>query len=94
MKKNNILYIHNKVDISGGERSLINLWRNIDREIFDLYLIIPGEGPLADKARECGLNVFYSKAPKLTLKNFFRILKICYINILRNSFTTNSPVTT
>ncbi|MCK4261029.1 MAG: glycosyltransferase family 2 protein, partial [Halanaerobiales bacterium] len=37
MKKSNrysILYLHNGVKISGGERSLLNLWRNLDREKF------------------------------------------------------------
>ena len=85
--KHNILYVHNKVDISGGERSLLNLWHNIDADKFNMHLIVPGEGPLADKARECGLKVFYSKAPKLSVKNFFsaaRVFMVWTRYILKN----------
>ena len=76
--KRNILYIHNKIDISGGERSLLNLWDNIDEDSFNLFLILPGKGVLSDKAVECGVTVLYSKAPKLTIKNIFKILGILF----------------
>jgi glycosyltransferase involved in cell wall biosynthesis len=73
-----ILYIHNKTGISGGERSLLNLWRHMDREMFELFLILPGEGPFSEKAREYGVNIFYSKAPAFILKNLFRAVKTLF----------------
>ncbi|MBW1703276.1 MAG: glycosyltransferase [Deltaproteobacteria bacterium] len=54
-----ILYMHNKSNISGGEQSLINLWRNLDGERLSLF----------------GLEVDCYAVPQLRLKNLTNILK-------------------
>jgi glycosyltransferase involved in cell wall biosynthesis len=70
-----ILFLHNKSNISGGEQSLINLWRNLDGEKFNLSLILPNEGLLSHEARRIGLSVFCYALPQLRLTNLTNILK-------------------
>ncbi|HBG60266.1 MAG TPA: hypothetical protein DDX37_00260 [Candidatus Omnitrophica bacterium] len=71
----NILYIHNKAQISGGEKSLINLWENMDRETFNLFLAIPEEGKLSEYARSLNIKVFLLKIPQLNLLHCFSIFR-------------------
>jgi glycosyltransferase involved in cell wall biosynthesis len=49
-----ILYCHHFTEISGGETSLLELWRNLDRDRFRAVLAGPGSGPLAEAAKEVG----------------------------------------
>jgi len=74
-----ILYIHNKYKISGGERSLLNLWENLDNNKFKPYLIIPHEGVFSREAEKLGTDVLFSEVPKLSLRNSFKILKVLFI---------------
>jgi len=74
-----ILYIHNKYKISGGERSLLNLWENLDNNKFKPYLIIPHEGVFSREADKLGTDVLFSEVPKLSLRNSFKILKVLFI---------------
>jgi len=73
--KFNILYVHNKSEISGGEQSLINLWENLDRNRFNLHLFLPKEGEFSSVAR--GLNVLmrFIEVPQLKVTNSFAIGK-------------------
>ena len=64
-----ILYLHNKADIGGGEISLINLWQNLDRAKFELYLLLPDEGQLSQLARDKGLAVNICPVPKISIFN-------------------------
>ncbi|MFC1491185.1 glycosyltransferase family 4 protein [Nitrospinota bacterium] len=52
-----ILYCHHYTEISGGETSLLELWRNLDRSRFRPVLAGPKSGPFADAAREAGVEV-------------------------------------
>ena len=61
----NVLYLHNSSMISGGERSLLQLWANLDRAVFVPHVVIPSEGPLADEARRAGVDVHISSVPSL-----------------------------
>lgn len=70
-----VLYLHNKVEISGGERSLINLWRNSDLKKLRPYLAIPGDGRFKNEAQRLGVRILYLKVPNLRLKNFGKILQ-------------------
>lgn len=72
--KINILYLHNIAQISGGERSLLNLWQNIDRERFDLFLLLPEEGPLSAEAKKLGVKVSFLNVPQIHPINTFSIL--------------------
>ncbi len=75
MPKYNILYIHNKSEISGGERSLLSLWENLDKWIFTPFLILPCEGDFSYQARELGLKVICHSFPKLRPWNIIGIVQ-------------------
>ncbi|MBI4309967.1 MAG: glycosyltransferase family 4 protein [Candidatus Omnitrophica bacterium] len=70
-----ILYLHNTAQISGGERSLLNLWENLDRQRFQFFLIIPEQGELSREAAVLWVNVSFFKIPQWHPKNCFKILK-------------------
>lgn len=75
----NILYLHNIAEISGGERSLLNLWFNLDNNKFKPYLVIPNEGDFSKEAKKMGLDILFLKAPKLAFLNSFKILEFLFI---------------
>lgn len=52
-----VLYLHNSVDISGGERSLLALWEHLDRGRFKPFLLLPSEGFFSVEARAAGVEV-------------------------------------
>ncbi|MBF0486232.1 MAG: glycosyltransferase family 4 protein [Candidatus Omnitrophica bacterium] len=61
----NILYFHNSSLISGGERSLLALWKSIDRVRFNPIALLPGEGPLAEEARKLRIKVYVFCVPRI-----------------------------
>ncbi|MDD4013820.1 MAG: glycosyltransferase, partial [Candidatus Omnitrophica bacterium] len=70
----NVLYVHNKKDISGGERSLLNLWKNLDRGKFAAYALLPSEGELSRLAKDRGVEVGMWNAPKFSFPDIFGVL--------------------
>ena len=78
MVKYNILYLHNKSGISGGERSLLSLWENLDRQTFLPVLIVPSEGDLSRQARQLGVKVIFYSFPKLRPWNIFAIAQTLF----------------
>lgn len=52
-----VLYCHHYTQISGGETSLLELFRHLDRGRFRPLLAAPPEGPFPDAARELGVEV-------------------------------------
>jgi glycosyltransferase involved in cell wall biosynthesis len=70
----NILYLHNKMKISGGEQSLLNLWKNLNRDRFTLHLILPGPGPLEAKAKKNKLKVEFIKIPRWRPQSIFKLI--------------------
>ncbi|MFH1878118.1 MAG: glycosyltransferase family 4 protein [Candidatus Omnitrophota bacterium] len=75
MRSYNILYLHNKSGISGGERSLLNLWENLDRKEFALYLIVPSKGDFSLEAEKKGVKVSFLEIPRLNMMNSGVIIK-------------------
>ena len=73
--KNNILYLHNISQISGGEQSLMNLWQNLDNKRFNVFLLLPEAGDLEKRAESLGLSVDILSIPQLKLANLFKIFK-------------------
>ena len=72
-----ILYLHNQTGISGGERSLLNLWKRLDRERFGPHLVVPGKGPFSEAAEAMGVSVSIVDVPRLYpggISRFFRAL--------------------
>jgi len=74
MNKYNILYLHNMSEISGGERSLLNLWENLDRKKFQLHLIIPKNGPFYKEASKLQLDIDFLTIPKFSPMNVFGLI--------------------
>jgi glycosyltransferase involved in cell wall biosynthesis len=70
-----ILYLHNISQISGGERSLLNLWENLDRNRFEPILIVPDEGELSKAAKRMGIGVAFLEVPQLSPLNMIPIFK-------------------
>ncbi len=60
-----ILYCHHYSEISGGETSLLELFRHLDRNRFRPILAAPGSGPFADAARALDVEVFPVEYGKL-----------------------------
>ena len=88
-----ILYLHNMTQISGGERSLLNLWENLDRQQFEPYLIIPQEGQLSRAAQALGISVFFLKSLGFTLRIFLSsCLQRCSLEIICVLITSISSI--
>ena len=77
MSPYNILYLHNKTEISGGEISLLNLWENLDRKMFTPVLIIPAEGEFSRRAKDLKVRVIIYALPSLRPWNMGAIIKSC-----------------
>ena len=54
-----VLYVDHVTMLSGGERSLLDLVRVLDRTRFSPALVCPGEGPLAAAFRDAGCAVSF-----------------------------------
>ncbi len=67
----NILYLHNSSNISGGERSLLQLWAELDRGRFRPFVVLPSEGPFAVEARRSGVEVAFWTCPSWRPWNVF-----------------------
>lgn len=77
-KKINVMCLHNIHEISGGERSLINLWENLNRDRFQPFLVLPQQGALSDEARRLGLHVSYLTVPQLRPINVLKMIRVCF----------------
>lgn len=71
-----ILYLHNKSKISGGEKSLLNLWETLDRKKFRPFLLIPENGPFGKEASKLNIPVGILEIPAIKFKNIFSILRV------------------
>ncbi len=59
-----ILYLHEHVQISGGETSLLLLWEHLDRQRFQPILLAPAFGPLIERARRLGVPTYFAGIPR------------------------------
>jgi glycosyltransferase involved in cell wall biosynthesis len=60
-----VLYLHEHGEISGGEKSLLVLWENLDRTRFRPLLAAPCPSPFSDQARSLGVVVLAMSFPRL-----------------------------
>lgn len=60
-----VLYLHVHGEISGGEKSLLVLWENLDRTRFRPLLAAPCPSPFSDQARSLGVDVRAMSFPRL-----------------------------
>ncbi len=74
MKK--VLYVSHLTDLSrGGQRSLLTLVEHLDRSRIQPYLLVAGEGELADRFRQLGAEVFVLPFPSLGVKRLKAVLE-------------------
>jgi len=100
MSKYNILYLHNKSEISGGEQSLLSLWENLDRQMFTPFLIVPASGPLTRQAGMLGVESIILPIPQLrpwnliaiarTIASFRKIISQRRINLVHSHTARNN----
>jgi glycosyltransferase involved in cell wall biosynthesis len=70
-----VVYFHNTSALSGGERSLLTLWSFMDRDRYQLSVILPEEGPLSLEARRLGVEVDLLKVPSWRPWQFFDLIR-------------------
>ncbi|WP_166484721.1 glycosyltransferase family 4 protein [Clostridium cuniculi] len=46
---NNIVFLHSSSELYGSDRSLLNLVKNLNKDKFNITVILPEDGPLVDK---------------------------------------------
>jgi glycosyltransferase involved in cell wall biosynthesis len=88
-RKKIVLFSISKETLSGGQNMIFNILKSIDRQLFDIELIVQFECPLSIKARNEGIIVHvlpikdwkFQSSYNLFLKKFTRTL-----NFLLNSF--------
>lgn len=66
----NILFLHSSAELYGSDRSLLNLVRGLDKKKYQLFVILPCDGPLAEEIKKIkGVNVFLFPVAVLRRKN-------------------------
>jgi glycosyltransferase involved in cell wall biosynthesis len=79
--KKKILYLQSTSEIGGSDISLLRLIENLDKNLFEAYVILPHDGPLAERLREHASEIcFMSEMLKLTTRKG----KIFYLRYLLN----------
>lgn len=81
MTKKKILYLQSTSEIGGSDVSLLRLIENLDKNLFEAYVILPHDGPLAEKLRDHASEVYFMKE---MLKLTTRKGKIFYLRYLMN----------
>ena len=85
--KKNVLFIENTSDlIGGGQQSLLNLLRFLDRDRFSPMVVFPCDGPFAERILTLGIPVFFSDMNTLKTLNVLRLAQSVrsLIRILRS----------
>ncbi|MBN1622153.1 MAG: glycosyltransferase family 4 protein [Endomicrobiales bacterium] len=93
-----ILFISNLIKIGGGERNLLDLVSNLDRDKFAPVVICPEEGPLTEELNKKGIQVIITKfgiAKKVfgfipvisisTISTFYNIIKNEKIDLINSN---------
>ena len=75
----NILYLHAGAELYGADIVLLELLKNINKNKYNPYVVLPCNGPLVDKLRENNINVEIINYPILRRKYFNLIGMINYI---------------
>lgn len=48
----NVLFVHSSSELYGSDRSLLNIVKNIDKNEYKVYVILPCSGPLVDELKK------------------------------------------
>lgn len=66
----NILFIHSSSELYGSDRSLLNTIKNLKKEKYNIYVLLPTEGPLYDELLKLGyVHVMIDELAVLRRKN-------------------------
>lgn len=66
----NILFVHSSSELYGSDRSLLNIVKNIDKEKYNVFVILPCFGPLVNEMKRIeGVKVEIFKVAVLRRKN-------------------------
>lgn len=77
----NILFIHSSSELYGSDRSLLNICKNIDKSKYNIFVILPCDGPLVTELKKVdgiNLNIFevaVLRRKNLSLKGGLQYLK-------------------
>ena len=93
----NILFLHSSSELYGSDRSLLNLLKNLDRNEFNLYVVLPCDGSLVEEVKKLNdVNVIIQELAILRRKNLniegiFTYLKDLFksIKFLKNTIMEN-----
>jgi glycosyltransferase involved in cell wall biosynthesis len=67
----NILFLHSSSELYGSDRSLLTIVSNIDKNIFNVYVVLPCEGPLVEEIKKIhGVKLSIYELAVLRRKNF------------------------
>ncbi|EIF6290039.1 glycosyltransferase family 4 protein [Clostridium perfringens] len=75
----NILYLHAGAELYGADIVLLELLKNINKNKYNPYVVLPCNGPLVNKLRENNINVEVIEYPILRRKYFNPIGMVNYI---------------
>lgn len=83
----NILFVHSSSELYGSDRSLLNIVKNIDKSKYNIYVILPCEGPLVDEMRKIpGVTTAIFEIAVLRRKNLSVVGVLRYIKEFVTSF--------
>ena len=78
LAKHRILFLDPTSAISGAEVSLLGLLRNLNREVFDPLVALPGIGPLFERVARLGVETVIIPQSKLKVSNPLPYLKTVF----------------
>lgn len=66
----NILFLHSSSELYGSDRSLLNLLKNLERNDFNISVVLPCEGPLVEEVKKLkDVNIIIQEMAILRRKN-------------------------
>lgn len=66
----NILFLHSSSELYGSDRSLLNLLKKLDRNEFNISVILPCDGPLVEEVKQLNdVNIIIQQLAILRRKN-------------------------
>lgn len=66
----NILFIHSSSELYGSDKSLLYLVKNIDKQKYGVYILLPEDGPLVDEIKKLdGVTILINSIAVLRRKN-------------------------
>lgn len=89
MKRKRILYLHSGAELYGADNILYEILKGIDKNKYEIYVLLPCDGPLVEKIQNLGINVEILDYPIIRRK-YFNIKGI--FDYIINYFKYNSRI--